>query len=309
MSHTHDQRNETAAPAWVPADLFPYQSRFIDIDGHRVHYIDEGSGPTLLFVHGNPTWSFLYRDIVRQLCHRFRCVAVDHPGFGLSAAADGYDYLPASHCRVLEAFVEALDLTDFTVMVQDWGGPIGLGVAGRLPDRVRALVIGNTWAWPIDGDPHFERFSKMMGGPVGGFAIRHFNAFVNVMIPMNTKRKKLSPEVMAAYRGPFPSRDSRWPTRVFPREIRGSSDFLAEVEAGLAALSGKPALIVWGDKDIAFLDKERERFEGFFANHRTVPLPGSGHYIQEDAPDEISQAIEAWWDQVVAPAAAEETDA
>lgn len=296
---THD--NQPAVPAWVPTDLYPFQSRFIEIDNHRVHYIDEGSGPTLLFVHGNPTWSFLYRDIVRRLRGRFRCIAVDHPGFGLSTAAAGYDYLPASHAHVLEALVESLELTDFTVMVQDWGGPIGLWVAGRHAPQVRGLVIGNTWAWPIDGDPRFERFSSIMGGSIGGFAIRHFNAFVNVMIPMNTKRKKLSAEVMAAYRGPFPTRDSRWPTRVFPREIRGSSAFLAQVEQGLAALSERPVLIVWGDRDVAFLARERERFEQTFPSHRTVPLPGSGHYIQEDAPEEIADAIELWWDEVLEP--------
>jgi haloalkane dehalogenase len=289
-------------PAATRAAHFPFESRFLEVDGHRVHYIDEGVGPTLLLVHGNPTWSFLYRHLVLRLRDRFRCVAVDHPGFGLSTPAPGYDFLPASHAAVLEGFVQAMDLRDFTPMVQDWGGPTGLWVAGRQAERIRGLIIGNTWAWPIDGDPHFERFSGMMGGPLGKLGIRHFNAFVNMMIPMGCKRRKLGRVEMQAYRGPFPTWEERQRTWIFPREIRGSSAFLAEAHAGLAALANKPTLIVWGDADIAFKAKERERFEASFPNHRTVPLPGAGHYIQEDAPEEIAAAIVAWWDERIAPA-------
>jgi len=288
-------------PAATRAAHFPFESRFVELDDHRLHYIDEGRGPTLLFVHGNPTWSFLYRHIVQRLRGRFRCVAVDHPGFGMSTPAPGYDDMPASHAAVLERFVDALGLEDFAVMVQDWGGPTGLWMAGRQPERVRGLIIGNTWAWPIDGDPHFERFSGMMGGPIGHVAIRYANAFVNVMIPMNCKRRSLSKAEMQAYRGPFPHWEQRQRTWIFPREIRGSSDFLAEVEAGLTGLADRPVLILWGDRDIAFRDTERARFEGCFPRHRTVALPGAGHYIQEDSPDEIASAIAAWWDEVVEP--------
>ncbi len=217
------------APSWLPRELFPFESRFLDVEGQVVHYVDEGRGPTLLFLHGNPTWSFLYRDIIKTLRGRFRCIALDYPGFGLSRAAAGYDYLPASHARVVDAFVAALGLSGFAVMVQDWGGPIGLWMAARRPEKIAGLIIGNTWAWPIDGDPHFEGFSKIMGGTIAKFAIRHFNAFVYLMMPMSVKRKRLSRAEMAAYRRPFPTADSRLPTHVFPREIRGSRAFLGEV--------------------------------------------------------------------------------
>jgi haloalkane dehalogenase len=293
------QASASVAPSWLPRELFPYESRFVEIEGHRLHYVDEGSGPTLLLFHGNPTWSFLYRDIIARLRPRFRCVAVDYPGFGLSRAADNYDFLPASHARVVDGFVRAIGLAEFAVMVQDWGGPIGLWVAAQHAAQVRGLVIGNTWAWPIDGDPHFERFSKLAGGRVAAFAVRHFNAFVNVMMPMGVQRGKLDPRAMAAYRGPFPTKDSRAPTNVFPREIRGSSAFLGDVQTGLAALAAKPALILWGDRDDAFREQERQRFETVFPNHRTVILRGAGHYIQEDAPAEIAEAIAQWWDAAV----------
>jgi len=111
-----------------------------------------GEGPVFLFLHGNPTWSFLYRDIIKGLMHRFRCIALDYPGFGLSHARDGYDYWPESHARILEQFIHKLNLGSFVLMVQDWGGPIGLSVALQNPRNVRGLVIGNTFAWPVKGD-------------------------------------------------------------------------------------------------------------------------------------------------------------
>ena len=288
--------SEARRPSWLNQNLYPFQSRHIEVDGCRLHYIDEGAGPVLLLMHGNPTWSFLYRDIVKGLSGRFRCIALDYPGFGLSIARDGYSFKPAEHSSIVEKFVLALNLSDLTIMVQDWGGPIGLGFAGRHPNRIRALVIGNTWAWPIDGDPRLERFSKLVGGPIGGFLIHNFNAFVNLFIPAGVRRHKLPPQVMAAYRGPFPTHASRTPTHIFPREILGSRQYLSEVEAGLTRLTDRPALIVWGDRDFGFREKERQRFEQIFPRHRTVILRGAGHFIQEDAAEGIVTAIVEWWD-------------
>src|SRR5688572_26839324 len=113
-----------ARPDWVPGELYPFESRYRDVAGARIHYIDEGSGRPLLLLHGNPTWSFAYRDIVRGLRDRYRCIAVDYPGFGLSQAPPGYGFTPAEHAGVLERLVLDLDLVGVTLMVQDWGGPI-----------------------------------------------------------------------------------------------------------------------------------------------------------------------------------------
>ena len=108
-------------PAWVNQELFPFESHFVEVDGARIHYIDEGQGPVFLGLHGNPTWSFLYRHIVNGLKHRFRCIALDYPGFGLSTAPPGYRYTIAEHSRVVEGFVTQLGLEGITPMVQDWG--------------------------------------------------------------------------------------------------------------------------------------------------------------------------------------------
>jgi haloalkane dehalogenase len=280
----------TTRPPWVPSALYPFEDRYAEIDGSRVHYVDEGEGPPLLLLHGNPTWSFLYRDIITGLRDRFRCVAPDYPGFGLSQAAPGYRFTPAEHAYVIERLVEQLDLNGVALMVQDWGGPIGFAAATRRPARYARFVIANTWAWP-KGDASTQLFSRFLGGPIGRRLILRRNFFVERALPGGVRRKSLYPEVMDAYRGPFPTPESRVPTWVFPREILGSRRFLADVERRLPAVRDRPALLVWPTKDVAFREPERRRWEELFPDHRTVLLEGAGHYIQEDAADEIVAAI------------------
>jgi haloalkane dehalogenase len=230
---------------------------------------------------------------VKGLRDRFRCIAVDYPGFGLSEAPAGYGFTPAEHAAVVEQLVSELDLRDVTMMVQDWGGPIGFSVVTRNPDRFGGFVIGNTWAWP-KSDPPTQAFSRFLGGPIGKRLILNRNLFVERILPGGVRKKKLPREVMDAYRGPFPTPRARVPTWVFPREILGSRPFLAEVERGLAQLGDRRVLIVWPTKDVAFKERERRRWEQVFPDHRTVSLEGAGHYIQEDAPGEIVAAIRDW---------------
>jgi haloalkane dehalogenase len=283
-------------PAWLSEELYPFESHTLDLDGHRVHYVDEGEGPTLLFLHGNPTWSFLYRDVIKNLRDSFRCVAPDYPGFGLSTAVEGYGFTPAEHARVIEQFLLMLDLNDVTLMGQDYGGPIGLGVVGRHPDRFQGLVLANTFAWPMNGRLDMQLFSRLLGGPIGEFLIRRFNAFVDLLIPFGVCRRQLTSEIMAAYRGPFPTPASRYPIYVFPRELRHSRDYFLSVAYSLPRLREMPALLVWGDADPALrADVERVRFQLYFPRHTTVLLNNTGHFIQEDAPGVLAKAIRRWW--------------
>jgi haloalkane dehalogenase len=277
-------------PAWIPEELYPFESHYAEVGGGRVHYVDEGSGPPLLLLHGNPTWSFLYREVIKGLSDRFRCIAPDLPGFGLSRAPASYGYTPAEHADVIDNLIQELALEEVTMMVQDWGGPIGFAAATHQPERFRRFVVGNTWAWP-KSDPGTQVFSRLLGGPIGGYLILRRNFFVERIIPGGVRRKKLPREVMDAYRGPFPTPESRRPVHVFPREILRSRPFLAQVERGLPALRDRPALLVWPTKDVAFREPERKRWEEIFPDHTTKLIEGAGHYVQEDAPEEIVAAI------------------
>ena len=281
---------QEVVPAWLDRTLFPFKNRWIDIDGNRIHYVDEGSGPTLLLLHGNGSWSFLYRHIITKLAAHFRCIAFDHAGFGLSRARPGFSFKPREHSAVLEGFVRALDLRDIRLVVQDWGGPIGLGFAGRRPNLISKLIICNTWAWPAEGIKHIENWSRLTGGGLGRFLIVRFNALTRFLVPMSTNRKLTRAE-RAAYSKPYSTPASRIPQSQFAREILESRDFLSEVEAGLTRLRDKPVLILWGDHDPGFRDGERQRFKAEFPDAEVQMLPGAKHFVQEDTPDEICEAI------------------
>ncbi|MGW5918720.1 alpha/beta fold hydrolase [Nocardia fluminea] len=281
-------------PGWVDDALFPFTSRFVEIDGHTVHYVDEGSGPTLLFLHGNPTWSFLWREVISALREDFRCIALDYPGFGLSSPKPGYRFLPEQHAGVVTEFVDALDLDGVTLVGQDWGGMIGLAVAQRRPEVFDRLVLANTWAWPVNGVLHFEAFGRIIGGPATRFLVRRLNLLVNAFIPTGHRRRKPTAAEMAHYRQALGTSERRQACAVLPGRVLASREFFAEVEAGLGEVSHLPTLIVWGDADIAFRPQERERLEATFPDHETVIVEGAGTYVESDAPQEFVAAIREW---------------
>ena len=279
-------------PDWVPDALYPFGDHWAEIDGNQVHYVDEGMGQPILLLNGNPSWSFGWRDVILGLRDTFRCVAPDYPGFGLSRAVDGYDFRPQSHSRVVEALVDRLGLEGIVVFGYAWGGPIGLGLAGRRPEIIRGLVIANTWAWP-DDRLRARMFAALMGGPLSPLLVDRLNLMLRLYLPLNLKRGRLSPAERAAYEGPFPP-GNRSVMRVFPREIVRGRAYLREVEGNLPKITGKPAIIVWPDSDPGFGDAELARWQSLFPDAGTVVLPRTGQFIDEDSPEEIVAALEAW---------------
>ncbi|MDH3680232.1 MAG: alpha/beta fold hydrolase [Acidimicrobiia bacterium] len=271
--------------------LFPFESRWFSSSVGPVHYIDEGSGRTLLLLHGNPDWSFLYRKIVSGLRDQFRCVVPDYPGFGLSVHPDGYGYTPAEHSAVVTELVDHLDLTDMVVMGQDWGGPIGMDIASRNPDRVHGLVMGNTWFWPGD-DRLMKVFSKTLGTRPLQWLITNRNIFVTLLMKRSLQ-VKLSDKEFAHYTDVVPTPESRRGIAVFPKQILDAHPWLSSLEERVAnTLSDRPVVLIFGRKDPALAsDATISRWRSQFPEATYVELPEAGHYIQEDAPDEIVGAI------------------
>jgi len=163
-------------------EVFPFESRWFEADGIRMYYVDEGTGRPILMCHGNPTWSFLYRKVILALRGRFRCVAVDYPGFGLSDRPERYGFTPAEHAELVGKLVDHLQVDGFIVMGQDWGGPIGTWVAAERADRLHGLVFMNTWFWPADR-PLLQIFSRVMSSPPLQWAILKRNLFVEAIVP------------------------------------------------------------------------------------------------------------------------------
>ena len=282
-------------PAWVDDELFPFESRFVELDGNIVHYVDEGSGPILLLLHGNPAWSFVYREAIVALRDRFRCIALDFPGFGLSTGAPDFRYRAQDHADLLVSFIDRLDLSAMTLVGHNWGGPWGLYAAEQRPDKFIRLVLANTWAWPLNGDPSSEVFSRGMGNRVGRALIKRFNVMTEYYIPTAFKRRKLSDVEFAHYREATPTPESRHAGAVLPGELVGAREFFTDLASRLSPVAALPTLIVWADVDPIFTAKYRERCEATFPNHTTTVLHGVGHFLQSDAPTEFCDAIEAWW--------------
>ncbi len=270
--------------------LFPFDSRWFDHEVGRVHYIDEGSGPAILFLHGNPTWSFLYRGIVIRLRKKYRCIAVDYPGFGLSARPPSYGYRPADHAQVVADLVRHLDLRELTIMGQDWGGPIGMRVAVDERQRLRALVMGNTWFWPARGRA-MNAFGYLLGSAPAQSLLRSHNLFVERLMPLGVLHP-LAPEVLAQYRDAQASERGREGVAELPRQVTAAASWLAELEADVeGTLRDVPLLLTWGTRDPLFPPSHMDRFRLAFDEVSITRLEAK-HYIQEDAPGEIAQAID-----------------
>lgn len=270
--------------------LFPFESKWFDSRHGQVHYVDEGIGDPILFLHGNPTWSFLYRGIVIRLRKRFRCIALDYPGFGLSERPGNYGYTPREHAGIVRDLVTHLDLRGLTIMGQDWGGPIGLAVAVEELDRLRALVMGNTWYWPIDAW-QLKVFAYVMSmAPMQSMVLDN-NLMVEKLMPRGVKHP-LADEVMEHYREVMPTPKSRIGAAELTVQLFEASSWLASLERRVREqLANVPLLLLWGLHDIAFPRRFMERFrEDFRVVH--VHRLDAKHYIQEDAPGEIAEAIE-----------------
>ena len=295
-----NQRMAPARPAWVSDEIFPFGSNFFTTpSGHEMHFIDEGAGEPIVFLHGNPTWSFEFRHLVRDLRSRFRCIAPDHIGFGLSSRShQPADYRPEAHADAVAALLDHLDVQDLTLYLVDWGGPIGLDFARKHPDRVKRIVITNTWCWPVARDPHYIMFSFFMSSWLGQYLIKRHNFFVNRVLPMAVAQKDaLTPDVMAHYRNALPTPEARSACAAFPGHIVGATDWLRSIWDDRAAFAGKPALIFWGFKDIAFREKELSRWKAELTDFEAHEFKDCGHFLAEEAPDRMLPALHAFMER------------
>ncbi len=288
---------DTETGDWTFGGTWPYQPRWFDHPDGRMHYIDEGPADArpVVMVHGNPTWGYLYRRFVEAVTAAgHRAIVMDHLGFGRSAKPDDAElYRIPRHGDRCEALLESLDLHDATVVVQDWGGPIGLTWAARHPDRVRSLCVLNTFCHRPPEKVALPVPLRLFRTPgVGELMVKGMHAFVRVFLFRAgvVHRDRFGPDEKAAYLAPHSSWASRTPVLVFPREIPAGpegpvSDYLSEVHDQLVpAFRDKPVLIAWPMKDIAFTpDMLDDLWLADFPDATVVRVDDAGHYIQEDA--------------------------
>jgi haloalkane dehalogenase len=283
-------------PSWLDRKAYPFDSHELDLaGGARMHYVDQGNGPPILFVHGTPSWSFEWRHLIRGLAHDHRCVAPDLVGFGLSSRPRAFPYTPAAHADALAEFVEQLDLQDVTLVVHDFGGPIGLPLALAERSRVRRVVIVNTWMWSLAGDPEMQRAARIVGGQLGKVLYRWANLSLRAIMPSAyADRKRLTPAIHAQYLAPFPDRWSRgavlWP---LAHALLGSSKYYESLWARRTPLLELPVLIVWGMNDPAFGRRHLAKWKESLPHARVVELL-TGHWPHEEAPDAVVEAVRSF---------------
>lgn len=270
---------------------YPFAPRYMELEDGRMHYVDEGSGPPVVLVHGTPTWSFLYRRLITALSARHRVIAPDHLGFGRSDKAPHADYRPKAHARNLSTLLERLDLQDVVLGVHDFGGPIGLSYAIEHVDNVRGLILFNTWMWSLRGTAA-ERMSKILGGRLGRLLYTRFNVSPRVLLKgAFGDRSLLTPEIHARYLEPFARPADRVAPWVLARELSKSREWYESLWAERERIRAKPALLLWGMKDPAFGPEALARWRGALSGARVVELPEVGHFPQEEAPDRVEREV------------------
>jgi pimeloyl-ACP methyl ester carboxylesterase len=284
----------STTPDW--RQLYPFLPREISVDGHRYHYVDEGQGEPLLLVHGNPTWSFYWRNLITKLSAEYRVIAVDHIGCGMSDKPPKYSYELRQHVDNLAQLVEHLELENITLLAHDWGGAIGVGAALAAEQRYRRFVMFNTAAFRSQRMPW--RIGVCRTPVLGQWAVQGLNAFALAALRMAVAHHdRMTPEVRAGLLAPYDSWEHREAIYRFVMDIPMSAAHpsyakLLEIEQGLPSLSSRPWMFIWGMKDWCFTPAFLSRFLEFFPQAEVHRLADAGHYVVEDAYERIVPLVE-----------------
>ncbi len=280
----------------ILAKEMPFKRNFINSNGHQYHYVNEGKGSPVVMVHGNPSWSFYYRNLVTALSENHQCIVPDHIGCGLSDKPDdeGYDYTLANRIDDLEALLEHLEVKEnITLVVHDWGGMIGMGYAARYPERIKRLVILNTGAFHL---PKAKKLPPALwlgrNSIIGTALVRGFNAFSGIASIIGVKRKPMAKDIRKAYVAPFNSWKKRISTLRFIQDIPlkpGDRNYqlVSDIADNLEKFKQVPMLICWGLKDFVFDKHFLDQWLQRFPDAKVHAFDDCGHYILEDASDEV----------------------
>lgn len=283
-------------PSWLDRAAWPYAPHVCDLGGARLHYVDEGTGPPVVLVHGTPTWSFEWRHVIAGLRAEARLIAPDHLGFGLSDRPAEAGYRPEDHAARFRAFMDAVcPQGPLTLVVHDFGGPIALDWALDHPERLAHLVVVNSWMWAFDDDPSMTRKARFAGSAIGRWMYRRLNASQRIIMPSAYgDRRRLTPAIHRQYLALFPDADSR--ERVLfalAQSLLGSRAFFDGLWQRRARLAGVDVHLVWGTRDSAFPPAMLARWEQAVPHACVTRIDDAGHWPHEEAPEAVMQALRA----------------
>lgn len=278
---------------------YPFQSHYHTIGSHRIHYVDEGQGDTIVMVHGNPSWSYYYRRLISLLAKEHRVIAIDHMGCGLSDKPQKYNYCLQNHIDNLHSLLQSLGVERFSLVVHDWGGAIGMGVAAKNPDLLTRAMVLNTAAFRSQRIPF--RISVCRWPIIGEPLVRGLNGFAGPSVFMAVSRK-MDKKVARAFLAPYDSWHNRVAVSAFVKDIpltpaHPSYTSLLHVEQGLETLQARqlPMLICWGGKDFCFNKIFYDEWCERFPEAETHYFSESGHYILEDSFEAIAPLADTFF--------------
>lgn len=280
---------------WLNTKEYPFAHNYLTVDGAQLHYIDEGQGDVLLFVHGTPSWSFEFRNVIKYLSKKYRCIALDHIGFGLSDKPAGYDYSIQNHTATLLKLINHLQLNQFTMLVHDFGGIIGLAAAEQIPEKISKLIILNTWCRSIQDEPEYKKMKGILGSPLMPILYRYFNFSAKYILPAAFgERSRLTPEVHQQYLKPFGNASERNGTVAFAKSLLRDQDYYASIGKKLTVLKNKPVLIIWGMKDAFITEKHLVWMLEQFPAAEVVKYEDAGHFVLEEKSVVAGPVMEAF---------------
>lgn len=277
---------------WLNTVQYPFVPREFETGEGTMRYLDEGEGRPIVFLHGNPTWSYLFRSFVRNLSDGYRCIAPDLLGYGLSDKPIRVDYRPQAQARRLAGLLDVLGVDDATVVVNCAGGPLGLSWAMDRPERVHSLVLFNTWLWPLVENRYAMRLARLVGNPLNRFYYRALNASPSFILPaLFADRHRITRPSRTQYLEPFRSHRERGALYTMIESLERDAPWHEALWAKREAIADKPALLLWGSKDPIFGSDALARFEELFPNHATRHFPHSGRFVPEESPQAALEEI------------------
>jgi len=277
---------------------FPFTPHYHHVNGFDMHYVDEGSGEPIVLLHGDPTWGYLYRKFIPSLARQHRCIVPDQMGMGKSGASQAlYPYRLRHHINNLESLLLHLDLHQITLVLHDWGGPVGLGFAIRYPERIKRLILTNTWAfasWPGGSFPRLLTIIRSERGEK--FVLEKHGYLEPALIGTTNHPENLTEVVMDAYRAPFPTPESRrallcWSRDIPVSEADPSYAEMQQIEAALPLFTNTPILLLWGMRDPVLNVSVLRIWQRLYPHATTYELADASHFLQEDAPEQMVRWI------------------
>lgn len=280
--------------SWLNRSEYPFEHHYFSVVKHKLHYIDQGKGDVLLFVHGTPSWSFDWRHLIKHYSRRYRCIAIDHMGFGLSDKPTDYDYTTINHSRTLACLIKELKPENITLVVHDFGGPIGLNFAINNPDIVKRIVVLNSWLWSAEGDEDYKKLKRVLKSPLLPILYKYLNFSARFILPASFGNKKLDKHLRKQYTGPFGKTAERMAPLAFAHSLLHDQQWFEQLWQQKKTIEHKPVLFVWGMKDKVVTPRYLYKFASGFTHARVVKLMGCGHFPQEEEPGEVITAIDSF---------------